>query len=106
MKKYIQVVTTTDTEKSAEKITATLIENRLAACVQIIGPINSIYWWKATVERAVEWLCIIKTRQDLYSSVESSIKAIHGYKVPEIIALPILKGYKDYLSWMEEELRK
>lgn len=102
----MQIVTTTDTEKSAEKIAVTLVENRLAACVQIIGPIKSIYWWKATTERAVEWLCIIKTREDLYSDVKSSIKAIHSYKVPEIIALPILKGDKGYLSWMEEELRK
>ena len=86
MEKYIQVITTTDTEKSAEKIATILVENKLAACVQIIGPIKSVFWWKAVTERAVEWLCLIKTRQDLYSSVESSIKSIHSYKVPEIIA--------------------
>lgn len=106
MKKLVQIVTATDTEESAEKIANTLVKNRLAACVQIIGPIKSVYWWKGTIEKTSEWLCIAKTRQDLYTYVESLIKANHSYDVPEILAHQVLDGNQNYLSWLNEELRK
>jgi periplasmic divalent cation tolerance protein len=96
----IQVLTTTDTKQAAEEIARVLVESRLAACVQIIGPITSIYRWKGKVEQAKEHLCIIKTRAALFRKVEAEIKRLHSYEVPEIIALPISKGSRRYLAWL------
>jgi periplasmic divalent cation tolerance protein len=104
MKSYIQVFTTTETKEEAEKIAQYLVEQKLAACVQITGPIASTYRWKGKVENAQEWLCVIKTREDLYDKVEKSIKKLHSYETPEIIAVPILKGSSEYLSWLDDVL--
>src|SRR5450759_4766613 len=104
MKSYIQVMTTTETKEQAQTIAQHLMEEKLAACVQIVGPITSIYRWKGKVENAQEWLCLIKTRNDLYNKVEATIKSIHLYETPEIIAVPIIKGSKEYLNWLDDEL--
>jgi len=105
MKTYIQITTTTETKEQAENIAKHLVETKLAACVQIIGPINSIYRWKSKVENAQEWLCIIKTQDDLYNKVDAAIKSQHPYETPEIIAVPIVKGSKKYLKWIDDELK-
>ena len=105
MKTYIQVTTTTETKEQAQKIAQYLVETRLAACVQITGPITSIYPWKGKVETANEWLCLIKTREELFEKVETTIKKMHSYETPEIIAVPIIKGSKEYLRWLDDELR-
>ena len=99
--KYIQVVTTISGKRWAEKIAKSLINKRLAACVQIAGPIKSIYRWKGKIETAKEWVCVIKTRKNLYEKVEAAIKKIHPYEVPEIIAVPIAAANKDYLKWIK-----
>ncbi|MDP2981621.1 MAG: divalent-cation tolerance protein CutA [Candidatus Omnitrophota bacterium] len=99
--KYIQVVTTISGKRGAEKIAKSLIDKRLAACVQIAGPIKSIYRWKGKIETAKEWVCVIKTRKNLYKKVEKTIKKIHPYEVPEIIAVPIAAANKDYLKWIK-----
>jgi periplasmic divalent cation tolerance protein len=104
MKSYIQVTTTTETKEQAQTIAQHLVETKLAACVQITGPITSIYRWKGKVENAQEWLCLIKTRNDLYNKVEAAIKSQHPYETPEIIAVPIVKGSKEYLNWLDHEL--
>jgi periplasmic divalent cation tolerance protein len=104
MKEYIQIMTTGAKEDMAG-IARKLVEARLAACVQIGGPIRSTYWWEGKVEEADEWLCIIKTRKDLYPEVEKSIRQLHSYIVPEILALPIVAGNPDYLQWLGEELK-
>jgi periplasmic divalent cation tolerance protein len=106
MKSYIQVTTTTETKEQAEKIAQHLVETQLAACIQIVGPITSIYHWKGKVENAQEWLCLIKTRDDLYNQVEAAIKSLHPYETPEIIAVSIIKGSKEYLNWLDKELEK
>ena len=103
MKSYIQISTTTETKEQAEKIAQYLVEAKLAACVQITGPITSIYRWKGKVENAEEWLCLIKTQDDLYDKVEATIKILHPYETPEIIAIPIVKGNKKYLNWIDDE---
>jgi periplasmic divalent cation tolerance protein len=72
--------------------------------VQIVGPITSIYRWKGNIETAEEWQCVIKSRKDLYEEIETAIKAIHPYEVPEIIAVPIVAGSGDYLEWLRSEL--
>ena len=99
--KYIQVVTTISGKRGAEKIAKSLINKRLAACVQIAGPIKSIYRWKGRIETAKEWVCVIKTRKNLYKKVEAAIKKIHLYEVPEIIAVSIAAANKDYLKWIK-----
>ena len=104
MKSYVQISTTTATKEQAEKIVQHLVETKLAACVQINGPITSIYRWKGKVENAQEWLCLIKTREDLFDKVEAAIKSQHPYETPEIIAVPIVKGSKEYLNWIDDEL--
>jgi periplasmic divalent cation tolerance protein len=104
MKSYIQVMTTTKTKEQAQTIAQHLVEAKLAACVQITGPIASIYRWKGKVENVQEWLCLIKTQDDLYNKVEVAIKSLHPYEIPEIIAIPIVKGSKEYLSWLDDEL--
>ncbi len=106
MKEYIQITTTTDTKENAEKIVNTLVQNHLAACVQIIGPITSIYWWKQKVEETTEWMCIAKTRKDLYKAAETSIRSNHPYETPETLATPITNGSEECLSWLDRELRK
>jgi periplasmic divalent cation tolerance protein len=100
MTEYIQVLTTTEKREDAEKIAKTLVEKRLAACIQIMGPMLSTYWWKNHVETAEEWLCIIKSKLKLYEELEKSIRQIHPYEVPEILAIPVIVGSKDYLGWL------
>ncbi len=101
---YIQVFTTVEKKEDAEKIANVAVEKRLAGCVQILGPIKSIYWWKGKIENADEYLCIIKSKKSLYDELERVIKEIHPYQTPEIIAVPIVAGYEGYLKWLDEEL--
>ena len=105
MTAYIQVFTTTDKKEDADKIAKEVVEKRLAACAQVIGPITSTYWWKENIERAEEWLCLMKSRNDLYEELEKAISEVHPYEVPEILAAPIVAGIQGYLEWLDEELR-
>jgi periplasmic divalent cation tolerance protein len=105
MTPYLEVITTTETKSDAERIAKALVRERLAACAQISGPIQSIYWWQGKMESAEEWRCIFKTSQALYSQVEDAVRAEHAYAVPQIVALPIVEGSKDYLNWLERELQ-
>jgi periplasmic divalent cation tolerance protein len=104
MESYIQITTTTETKEQAQTIAEYLVMEKLAACVQITGPITSIYRWKGKIENAREWLCLIKTRDELYNKVEAAIKSRHPYETPEIIAVPIVQGSTDYLSWLKSEV--
>ncbi|MEO0162787.1 MAG: divalent-cation tolerance protein CutA [candidate division WOR-3 bacterium] len=99
---YIQVFTTVEKKEDAEKIAKIVVEKRLAGCVQILGPIKSTYWWKGKIENAEEWLCIIKSKKELYPELEKTIREIHPYETPEIIAMPIIAGYEGYLKWLSE----
>jgi periplasmic divalent cation tolerance protein len=100
---YLQVVTTASSADDARRIATALVEERLAACVQIVGPIESIYRWQGKVETAAEWQCWIKTRRQHYAAVEATIRRLHTYDVPEILALPIAAGSDRYLKWLSEE---
>jgi periplasmic divalent cation tolerance protein len=100
---YIQVVTTTESREDAEQIARSLVEERLAACVQVIGPIISTYRWRGQIETAQEWQCWIKSRRDLYDRIEQAIRRLHPYEVPEILAIPAVAGSADYLAWLEAE---
>lgn len=104
MSRYIQVFMTVDKKDAAEKIAATLVEKRLAGCVQIVGPVSSCFQWQGKLELAQEYLCIIKSRQDLFEALEKIVVQMHPYEVPELLAMPVTAGSKGYLHWLEKEL--
>jgi len=99
----IMVFTTVASSEEANRLAQALVEQRLAACVQIDGPITSCYRWKDAVETAAEWRLTIKTRAALYDPLEEAIRKLHSYEQPEILALPITAGSTGYMKWIEEE---
>jgi periplasmic divalent cation tolerance protein len=100
MAEYLQVLTTAGSEEEAERISAALVEHRLAACVQVLGPIASRYRWQGEVEAAREWICVAKTEAGRYAEVEAAIRELHSYDEPEIVATPIVAGSRGYLDWI------
>jgi len=100
----IQVVTTTENKDDALKIAHLLVERRLAACVQVVGPVTSVFRWKGVVEQAQEWQCWGKTTTSRYASVEAAIREHHPYDEPEILAMPVVAGSASYLTWLAEEV--
>ena len=104
MTEAIQISTTTATKADAERIAAALVERRLAACVQVGGPITSCYRWQGSIETAQEWLCTVKTTRPVYEQVEQAIRQLHPYDEPEIIAVPIVAGSAGYLAWLEQQV--
>ncbi|MBW2064586.1 MAG: divalent-cation tolerance protein CutA [Deltaproteobacteria bacterium] len=104
MKEYIQVHTTLESKEDAKKIARHLVEKRLVACAQVVGPISSTYWWKGEIQDEEEWLCIMKSKRDLYAQMEREIRAIHPYEEPEILATPVIEGSKSYLEWLDDQV--
>lgn len=104
MLSFVVVLITASSQKEAEKISKMLISQKLAACVNVVPKVSSRYWWKEKIETAHESLLIIKTKKSLLSRLVREVKSLHSYTVPEVIALPILGGNPDYLSWIEESL--
>jgi periplasmic divalent cation tolerance protein len=102
---YIQAVTTVDSEEAAERLARGITGVRLAACVQIVGPIKSIYWWQGELEEAGEWQLIIKTHYARLAELEAYIKANHSYETPEITSTEINWGNREYLDWISAETR-
>jgi len=105
MTEFIQVATAIDSKEQAQQIAEALVKNRFAACVHVSGPITSTYWWQGKMEVAEEWVCVAKTRKDLYEEVEKTLKSLHPYEEPEIIATPIIAGSESYLNWIIAETR-
>lgn len=99
---YIVVFVTTTTEDNAATIGRALVEERLAACANLIGPIRSIYRWQDVVEDGAELLLMIKTRASLFPELETRIKELHPYEVPEIVAVNIEQGSTEYLDWLDD----
>ena len=97
---HLQVLTTIDSEEGAERISTALVERRLAACVQVVGPISSTYRWQGKVERAREWMCVAKTTAKGYPEVEAAIRELPPCEEPEIVATPIVAGSPGYLDWL------
>jgi periplasmic divalent cation tolerance protein len=100
-----QVTTTLPDRAAAERVATRLVEERLAACAQVIGPVRSTYWWADKVEQADEWYCHLKTTLARLPGLQTRIRELHPYEVPEIIAVPILQGNPDYLKWIQEAVR-
>ena len=100
-----QVTTTLPDLASADRLAATLVEERLAACAQVSGPVSSAYRWKDRLEHATEYYCNIKTTLGRMPGVRQRIRELHPYDVPEIITVPIVDGDPEYLRWIEESVR-
>jgi periplasmic divalent cation tolerance protein len=100
----IQVVTTTSTREEAERIAHRLVTRRLAACVQVGGPISSTYRWQGKLETALEWTCTIKTLRSHFPQVEAAIRELHSYDVPEVLAFPVTAGSAAYLAWLASQV--
>jgi periplasmic divalent cation tolerance protein len=105
MTDFVQVTTTTGSRADAEKIAAELVARRLAGCVQVGGPITSTFRWQGNVETAEEWMCVVKTTRAQLPAIQTLLKEIHSYDVPEIIATPIVDGSPAYLQWLGEQLQ-
>lgn len=99
----IQVITTTAQRQDADALAEALLKQRLAACVQIGGPIDSSYWWNGRIETAQEFVLTVKTRRDLYPQLEEAILKLHSYDLPEIMALPAVEVSPAYLKWLAEQ---
>lgn len=99
------VLVTTSSQAEADAIARTLVEECLAACGNIVGPIRSIYRWQGAVEEAAEHLLILKTRRSLFDSLRQRVVELHSYETPEIIALPVSAGSAAYLDWVRDATR-
>lgn len=99
-------MTTVSNEETGRKIAKELLEQRLAACVTVSSAYQSHYWWQGKIVKEQEHILFIKTRGSLYSDLEKKILKIHPYQVPEIIGLPLVKGYGKYLDWVSTETKR
>lgn len=103
-REYIVVLVTAGSEEEGRKIAKRLLKEKWAACINIIPRVDSHFLWKTKIERATEALLVIKTKKPYLKKVTKLVKELHSYEVPEIIALPIVGGNRDYLDWMEKEV--
>jgi periplasmic divalent cation tolerance protein len=98
----IVVLVTCGSEEEALKIARSLVEERLAACINLVSPVRSIYRWEGKIWDEKEWILIIKTQKLRFEELEKKVKSLHSYSVPEIIGLPVVEGSSSYLKWIEE----
>lgn len=103
MTDYIVVFVTAASDKEGEKIAQALLKERLAACVNIVAGVKSVFRWKGEISTEEEVLLIMKTKDRLFEKLKKRVVELHSYEVPEIIASPILAGFEKYLSWLEKE---
>jgi len=99
------VLSTAGSKEEAQRIAHALVERQIAACVNVSGPIESVYRWEGAIENAQEWLMIIKTTSAAFERVRDTIRALHSYELPECILLPIENGSAEYLDWIGENSR-
>jgi periplasmic divalent cation tolerance protein len=104
MQEFIVVYVTAGSPAEGERLARALVEEQLAACVNRIAPIQSVYRWQGKVDQSEEQLLIIKTRKTLFTALEKRVRELHSYSVPEIIALPIVAGSEAYLQWLGEQV--
>jgi periplasmic divalent cation tolerance protein len=100
-----QVTTALPDQAAAEHLAAVLVSERLAACAQVLGPVSSTYWWKGHVQHAQEWYCNLKTAEHTLPALQKRIRELHPYEVPEVIAFPISNGDRQYLDWIQAEVK-
>jgi periplasmic divalent cation tolerance protein len=105
MNDAVVVLTTVENTEDGERLARLLVELELAACVQLLPPMTSIYRWQGKIERASETLLLIKTTREAYPELEIAVKQNHSYQMPELIVLPVEDGSKDYLDWLTVSVR-
>jgi len=102
---YIVIFITAANKKQADNIGRELVKHKLAACVNIVSNVESLFRWQGKLDKARESLLIIKSRKEKLAKIIKLVKSLHSYSVPEIIALPIISGNKDYLKWIDDSIR-
>ena len=102
----IVVLSTCASEEEAESLARQIVEQRLAACVNVIPHIRSYYRWKGALESAEEWLLLIKSSRDRFELLRAALEKAHSYEIPEVLALPVVDGAENYLNWIESGLRE
>jgi periplasmic divalent cation tolerance protein len=100
----IVVFSTASSAEEAEKIARALVNERLAACVNVIPSVRSFYRWQGKIEDSAEFLLVIKSSRELFDQLRISLEKLHSYDVPEVIAVPVVDGARNYLNWMDGEL--
>ena len=105
MSPYVVVIMTAANREEAVKIVRSLLEERLIACANIVGPISSIFWWQGKIDEAREFLVFMKSHENHFERLSEKVAEIHSYEVPEIIALPIIKVSPPYLEWLNTSLQ-
>ena len=105
MSSYVIVIVTAANREEAMKIVRSLLEERLIACANIVGPVSSIFWWEGKMEEAIEFLVFMKSHEKRFERLSEKVREIHSYEVPEIIALPIIEGSPPYLDWLKASLQ-
>ncbi|WP_062443792.1 divalent-cation tolerance protein CutA [Herbidospora daliensis] len=103
MSDHIEVRVTAGSAEEADLLAETVVGRRHAACAQIVGPITSVYWWEGEVNRSREWLVLFKTTAERFGDLSGSVREVHSYDVPEIVAVPVAMGSGDYLAWVTAE---
>jgi len=101
---FIIVLVTVSNKQEAEKIAQELLEEKLIACANIVGPVSSHFHWEGKVEQAEEFLVLLKSRADLFEKLFERVKALHSYAVPEVLAVPVVAGSNRYLDWLAKSL--
>jgi len=102
---YMVVLVATSSREEAEKIVDVLLKEKLIACANVLGPVSSSFWWKGKVDHTEEYIVFMKTEERMFEDLVESVRRVHSYEVPEIIALPIIKGFKPYLEWIGENIK-
>jgi len=102
---HIIALMTTANKQEAQRIVRLLLDKHLIACANILGPIESQFWWREKIEKASEILVLMKSDEKLFEKLSETIKKMHSYETPEILALPIVKGWRPYLEWLDAALR-
>ena len=104
--KHIVIFITAISENEAQNIANVLLEQKKAACVNIISGVNSKFWWKGKIDSSRETLLVVKTRASMFTKIIELVRTVHSYEIPEIIALPIIDGNDDYLKWLDTEVKE
>jgi len=105
MSSHILILMTASTKEETTKIVKCLLEEKLIACANIVGPIDSLFWWKGKIDEASEFLVLMKSHGKLFNKISKRVKEMHTYEVPELIALSIGKGLPTYLNWIDTVLQ-
>ena len=103
---YVVVIITISNKEEALKIVRSLLEERLIACANIVGPVSSLFWWQGKIDEENEFLVLMKSHKNLFERISERVMEIHSYDVPEIIALPIVEGSPPYLDWLKTSLQQ